>query len=628
MNRSFRNFLCLAPLIFLLASCAAPIGARHSSTRETYRQVERNGLNSGDPSADTHSLLQRYDLDEVFNRSPDEAVLQLHAKALATGERDILFALAEVSFLAAKNIGRSVKPWDSRDARDYYLGAAVYAYLFLFGNQDNHPHSGFDRRFRMACDFYNYGLGLALAGERKQTNAIVELKTTKRNLPVGAIDLRLDTSRFPWPLDRFDKFVLGDQYLVHGLSVRNRQAGIGAPLIAEESREITTGLRKMTPATVFLRCEGTLQDAASGKCQGSLELHSAFGPATAEIGNEFVPLETDLSVHMAYSLNQSIAWEIERLQFLSLRELVPADVYPTEPYVRGRIPVVFVHGTFSSPVWWAEMLNTLRADPELRKRYQFWFFIYNSSAPLVGSAGKLRKGIEARLKEFDPEASDSALQQMVVIGHSQGGLLTKLIVTDTEDKLWNSLTTKSIDELDLTPTQKEQVRALFFLKAMPCVKRAIFIATPHRGSYRAGGFIRSVIRRLVNVPATLAGRMQDLRSLVTQLKLPQGFDEGRLTSVDGMSPRSPVLQALAEMPIAPYVKAHSIIPVKGEGDIQDGNDGVVAYSSAHLENVDSEFVLRCSHSCQGTPAAIEEVRRILHLHLDAQPKINTVASQK
>ena len=82
---------------------------------------------------------------------------QLHAKAVATGERDLLFALAELSYLAGDHFSRSVNAPIARDPRDYYLGAAVYAWLFLFGEGTDRSPDAFDRRFRTACDLYNYG---------------------------------------------------------------------------------------------------------------------------------------------------------------------------------------------------------------------------------------------------------------------------------------------------------------------------------------------------------------------------------------------------------------------------------------------------------------------------------------
>jgi hypothetical protein len=103
------------------------------------------------------------------------------------------------------------------------------------------------------------------------------------------------------------------------------------------------------------------------------------------------------------------------------------------------------------------------------------------------------------------------------------------------------------------------------------------------------------------------------------------------TSIDSMSPDNPILKALAELPMPPGVKAHSIIAVKGKGNPEDGNDGVVSYKSAHLTGVDSELVVPYGHSCQMEPQVIEEVRRILIEHLtemDAPSKTSGIHSEK
>ena len=175
-----------------------------------------------------------------------------------------------------------------------------------------------------------------------------------------------------------------------------------------------------------------------------------------------VPLETDTTISTAYTLNQSFVWQLGMDQFLSAEEKIPTDVYLTQPYRPGRVPVVFVHGTFSSPVWWAEMANTLAADPLLRQRCQLWFFIYNSGNPTAYSAVRLREALQAKLKELDPEGRDAALQQMVVIGHSQGGLLTKLTATDTGDKLLQAvLKTNRTDGLGIPRKGNEPPPAIY-----------------------------------------------------------------------------------------------------------------------------------------------------------------------
>jgi len=56
------------------------------------------------------------------------------------------------------------------------------------------------------------------------------------------------------------------------------------------------------------------------------------------------------------------------------------------------------------------------------------------------------------------------------------------------------------------------------------------------------------------------------------------------------------------------------MPVRGTGQPEGGNDGVVEYKSAHIDGVESELIVRSGHSTQGTPQTIEEVRRILYEH--------------
>ncbi len=614
-NSVFVTCAFLAVLVSMGGCATKPVGADQVSTRIAHQQVEKSVLNSDSLSANTVSLLHRYDLDNRVGSDPAGALRDFHQRAVATGDRDLLFALAELSYFTGDRVRKSVKPWDRRDARDYYLGAAVYAYLFLFGEANGEKPDMFDRRVRIACDLYNYGLGWALS-EPRNTNGVVRLEAGKRRLPFGEIELRLDASHFPKSLAEVERFVVADQFLVRGLTVRNREAGVGAPLIAVGHENPNLRLRRTAPATVFLRLPNSLGEIAAGQAVGTLELYATFSESTVTIGDAKVPLEADFTASRAYVLNQSFAWQVEKVQFFSPSKGLSSQVILTEPYEPGSVPVVLVHGTFSSPVWWAEMLNTLNADPVLRKRCQIWLFLYSSSKPIVLSACELRDQLTAKIKELDPEGKDPALRQMVVIGHSQGGLLTKLTATDTGDKMWRVFSDKPLEDLDVTQEQRDRIRRLVFYEPLPFVKRVVFISTPHRGSYLAGGFVRRLIRRLVTLPGRIHDQTSDMLGKNPDLRLPETLRGGKMpTSVDGMSPENPVLLALADIPVAPGVTAHSIIPVKGDGDYHSGVDGVVAYQSAHVDYVESELVVRWAHSCQSTPAAIEEVRRILLEHL-------------
>jgi triacylglycerol esterase/lipase EstA (alpha/beta hydrolase family) len=265
------------------------------------------------------------------------------------------------------------------------------------------------------------------------------------------------------------------------------------------------------------------------------------------------------------------------------------------------------------------MLNTLRADPVIRKRFQFWFFQYNSNNLITISAAQLRETLSGMVGKLDPKGQDPAMQQMVVIGHSQGGLLTKMTAVTPGDNLWKSFSDKSLDELDTSPEIKDQVRRMLFFEPLPFVTRVVFIATPHRGSFLSKQWVRNLVRRVVTIPVDLLFNKAEIyNKLSTQLKLPASMGNKVPTSIDGMSAENPLLKSLVKLPVQPKVTGHSIIAVLPGMEIETGNDGVVEYTSAHIDGLASEFIVRSPHSCQGHPFTIEEVRRILMEHLSVQ----------
>ncbi len=328
-----------------------------------------------------------------------------------------------------------------------------------------------------------------------------------------------------------------------------------------------------------------------------------------------VPLETDTTTHAAHVLNQSFVWDLGMMQFLAPAQRLPSQLIAIDAFTPDRIPVVLVHGTFSSPVTWAELNNTLAGDPVLRQRCQFWHFMYGSGNPLPVSAGELRDALTAKVQELDPEGTNAWLRHTVIIGHSQGGLLTKLTATAIGDQLWSMLSTNRIEDLQIDEDDRARLRHLLFLDPLPFVRRVVFISTPHRGSYLSSSFARGLVRRLMSLPSDAVSRTAEILTLSEGSEVDK-FLRGKMpTSLDSMSPKNPALLRLAEIPVDPAIQAHSIIPVKGGGDYHEGRDGVVSYQSAHVDYVESELVVRGEHSCQNLPATIEEVRRILRLHL-------------
>lgn len=618
MIKEFRFILHMLILISLLSACATPIGVRKVGTEKAYQEINASALMGSEISPDTKIVLHRFDLLEQFDDDPADVISVIHEKAIHDRRRDLRFALAELCYYYGEELpkaGRLIGNGRRIVPEDYFLMSAVYAYYYLFsiGGEDRPGH--YDRRFRFACDLYNRALGKGLATGKKGR---MEFKDCVRELPEGRLSITLKGNFLPWPMEDFQDVTPADDYAVRGLTVRNRTPGIGSPLVAihKKTPEAPKGLP--IPITAFLRLEGDVSDLENGSEKASLELYSAYEEADITINDHLVPLETDSTAPLAYRLEDDRIWKQGLRNFLTVKKQDPELVH-IQPYQPDRIPVVFVHGTASSPVWWAEMWNTLRSDSVLRKRYQFWFFKYNSSIPVLISAAELRHTLSETAVKLDPDGKNPYFNQMVVVSHSQGGLLTKMCVVETGDELWYALFSESYEDLDAEPEIKEQIREYLCVEPLPFVKRVVYISTPHRGSFLAKSWVRNLVRRFVKLPRNiLTGDSAIYGNLFRQSKIPRELRGRTVTSVDGMSPKSPILKTLSEIPVASGVTAHSIIAVKGDEDPKTGNDGVVEYASAHQEGVASEFIVRSGHSCQGNPLTIEEVRRILLEHISVE----------
>jgi hypothetical protein len=120
----------------------------------------------------------------------------------------------------------------------------------------------------------------------------------------------------------------------------------------------------------------------------------------------------------------------------------------------------------------------------------------------------------------------------------------------------------------------------------------------------------------VNLPGRFTQMSIELLTLQKEGLL-LGPYSGIPTSITNMNPSNRFIQGLASIPVADGVVAHSIIAVDSDAPLEEAGDGVVKYKSAHIDGVASEKIVRSSHSVQGNPETIQEVKRILLEHLAA-----------
>ena len=344
--------------------------------------------------------------------------------------------------------------------------------------------------------------------------------------------------------------------------------------------------------------------AASAPAEVRLRLINPRQRDTVEVGGKRFALAADFSApFLSYGrLNELWLGFINMIRGENMR--ATSGLLLLEPYDPDRIPVIFVHGLLSSKFIWRRTALALLQDPEIRQHYQFWAFSYATGNPISFSGLQLREDLAFAQERL------GLRHGIVLIGHSMGGLLSRMQVTNSERTIWNEVFGPRAQELySEVPNDSRAKRALIF-QASSAIQRVIFIATPHRGSSLAAGGIGAIAIWLIRIPFDL---FHEVPETFVQALNPNSQRRILPTSIQGLSPNSPLLRALDRLPIeAPH---HSIIGDRGRGDTPNSSDGVVPYWSSHLASAESEKIVPSGHEAMADPQAVEEIRRILLLNL-------------
>jgi pimeloyl-ACP methyl ester carboxylesterase len=290
-----------------------------------------------------------------------------------------------------------------------------------------------------------------------------------------------------------------------------------------------------------------------------------------------------------------------------------AHVTRVQPYDPNKTVVLIIHGLKDSPATWVPMFNHLIADEQIRHNYQLWSYSYPTGYPYPYSAAILRRELDAI------ESRLPLRKKMVVIGHSMGGCISRLLITDTGDKLWRAIFKKPPGETAMPTDSKALLTQTLIFRHRSEVGRVIFIAAPLRGSDLARNWIGRTSSTLVKAPRKLMRVGSDALRLIA-------FQRGEMrlkrapNSVDSLAPNDLVMLALERIPLAPGIPHHVICGDRGNGGHKDKtkpvmSDGVVPYWSSHLDTAESELIVPSGHDAHQNPQAIAEVERILKLHL-------------
>lgn len=662
----FGRVAIAACLLALLVSSSGCVTSRYLQSRPFRDNALSTSLNlmqwkGPEVSERTQGTLRRFGLSETYDQDCQVCIGKLRGLNQNDLDSELTYAISELAYVEGK---KSERRGRASDAMNHYGIALTTSYRYLFSEELSDVRNQYDPQFRAVCDLYNESLEDLLrvlcSENRLRPGQTYTIQTADRKFVIRT------EMRGAWSPDEFDRYEFVSDFDIKTLRNRHTTFGLGVPLVAVRKPRGDDPREKYYPeglsysVTALLRCStgagnpyatASHSDALSPNTSTKLAAHHVadpnllagdnlpasapdetpicvlefFDPLRAnqiKLGDDWVPLETDLTTPLAYFLDSD---EYRKRDRATEGLLDPDDaqlkrgLYMLEPYDPNRIPVLMVHGLWSSPLTWMDMFNDLRSFPEIRQRYQFWFYLYPSGQPFWLSATQLRSDLFAMRQTFDATGQDRAIDNTVLVGHSMGGLIARMQTIDSGDDFWNILTDQPREKLRGPPDDVNKLVSALDFRPNKSVSRVVTIGTPHRGSTLANSATRWLAGKIIKLPKIAVST----GSRLTRAN-PGFFRDTRLlteaNAVDSLAPDSPIFPVLMRAKKAKHVRFHNIIGVLEDPPLLAGRghrgDSVVEYASAKMDDVESELVIDANHtSIHMTGKAIFEVRRILLEHL-------------
>jgi pimeloyl-ACP methyl ester carboxylesterase len=630
----FRIYLLL--MILLMTGCA---GVKVSFVDSSDYVALRRGdvLTTGRLSVYTGASLQVVGIDKKTCDDHGAACRKALMETTGLHSEKRLSALSELWLQEALGLDKHRRDREHVEAiLNAYLETAKHAYTYMFWTERTPNMRALEDRQAQVRDYYNFAVQqmLAVIYEYYGSNYPMNVDVMK-DIPLQSgnwkITIRIQDVRFASKRTSPENLIPASSLSFRGLRNQYRRDGLGAEFVAvtssrvvdTQSAEVPYSETPFPAITAVVTFPGSTLDEVLNVHQADITAYDPYNRENIDLVDAKIPLAANFT--SAYGLwlarsgfaSQSLLTLIGRGEVLEMPR-----VYLLQPYNPNRRIVIMLHGLASSPEAWINLANEVMGDETLRRNYQIWQVYYPTNAPIAFNNVEIRKAIQKTLDHFDPESTSRASNNIILIGHSMGGILSRLMVSSSEDRLWEAFLKKYPLQGNRLETARKELGPYMMFDALPQVNRVIFIATPHKGTPLAEIAPVRWIAGIVTVPLSVLGRFTEVAKLLVD---PGSANPVSLTrpfnSIDNLSSHDPFIGAVADIPVSSRVRYHSIIGCNTPDlPLSDSSDGIVPYTSAHLDGADSEQVIQSGHSVQETPEAIIEIRRIMHLHLNSSDK--------
>lgn len=392
---------------------------------------------------------------------------------------------------------------------------------------------------------------------------------------------------------------------------RHTTPGFGVPLTLLAPRCDDRPLCTHLPPEGVFRWATAWIENAPGAPMPRLVIGDPVALGDVQVGARRYPLAADTSAFYAHgastsTLRRLAVWGLLRGNEVGRR----AGLYLLEDYDPNKRPVVMIHGLGSNPLAWARVSNAIWGDALLRSQFQVWHMVYQTNAPTLVLRHRLRGYLDATWQAVDPDGDDAARRGIVLIGHSLGGVLSRLLSVDSGEALWSAAFNAPIGDFVGDEDDLRLADQVFHFGRYPGVTRAIFIASPHKGSPTADGFLGRLARSIVGQRAPEIDALRRLaraNSGYVKEDLRMLYQRGLLNSITTLQTAQPVRKAAqALLPSIPYHTIAGSLPGR-----DPPTDGFVPLDSALLPGAASTLVVEWGHDVYESREAVAEVLRIL-----------------
>lgn len=596
---------------------------------------------------------------KICMQSPNECIADLH-KIPQIQDEQLLSTASELYLAKAMSLSDSSeckisklskhKPADEQkliqqnyesclDKKLEALDKSIrYSYAYLFKTSRQPQERLFDNRQVQIRDFYNQALTQLVSGHSLRNPSTNLTPTIKIGKSTYTIDIqayqRLQNMKL-------EKFISSYNMNFSGLRAINRRDGFGSDFVAvfpltdsssQENKYILNPLTHDYPkginpnihkarylaATIIAqpkKSNATIEDVLTNP-NFEIKVYDPYSLEKVEIAGKPYSLAANFSAPYGLWLAENNLGAAAYLTLIDRdQHLAMPHLYMLEPYNPNKKIIVLVHGLASSPEAWIAVTNDIMGDAILREHYQVWQIFYSTNMPILESRFQIYALLKQAFGSLNPK--DAAAQDAVLIGHSMGGIISRLLVSDADisKQALELMNNRQQARLRKHPVIGERLK----MKPIENFDRAIFLAAPHRGTDYADRWFTLAARKIIKIPATFLTTLADtLTSYDVDLK---GFVKTLTNDViqngpSDLSKKSKFMELTASIPPEKGLVFHSIIGnITKSDDPNVITDGIVPYKSAHLDGAVSEKFFTGGHSIQETPEAVLELRRILRQHL-------------